>query len=238
MFTLSEFLNFLRNPHYPVSERKTTPILKTTLKIYLLSILFIGLVNFINITILNAFLTLPIDETFDIPDRLKNHLWFYFLIIAIFSPVIEEIIFRLSLIFSPRNIALSVSVMIALIIKKFSNLFISGISFALLFILIYRLTTFYKLNLISFWSRNIKYIFYFLAISFGLLHMANYKYSEISQYIIGPILVFPQLAIGFILSFTRLYYKKGFQIGILTHVIMNMLTISLFLHSYSHSLGK
>jgi len=234
MFTLSELFNFIRNPHYLASERKETPILKTSFKIYLLSIIFIGLINFINTTVLKAFFTLPVDETFDIPFRLKNHLWLYFLLVAILIPVIEEIIFRLSLIFTPRNIALSVSVVIAIIIKKFSNIFISSISFALLFILIYRLTDFYKLDLISFWRRNIKYIFYFLAISFGLLHMTNYKYTEVSQYIIGPILVFPQLAIGFIISFARIYYKKGFQIGIITHIILNMLTMSIFLLSYSH----
>jgi hypothetical protein len=227
MYNPNEFFQFLKNPKYPDSDRKETPVFITTIKIYLLSLLFIGLVNVIATTILRFFLTPPIDETFDIPDKLKNHLWIYFLFVAFLGPATEEIIFRLSLIFSPKNIALSVSVLLAILIKGLSNYVISGISFFLIYFLIYKLTTVYKLNLTSFWTKNFKYIFYFLPVAFGLLHMTNYKYTEAYQYLIGPIVVLPELAIGFILSFTRIYYKKGFLICLLTHVTMNLITVSL-----------
>jgi hypothetical protein len=104
----------------------------------------------------------------------------------------------------------------------------------LFFFLIYRLTTIYKTSLILFWYKNFKYIFYALPVMFGLLHIFNYKYIETSQYLIAPIMVFPQLATGFILSFTRLYYKKGFLICILFHVFMNMVGVTISLHQYLH----
>ena len=138
MFNPSEFFHFILNPQYQSIERKDTHVLGTAIKIYLLSLLFIGLVNLINITILRVILTLPIDETFEVPTSLKDHLWVYFLLVAIIAPVIEEVIFRLSLIFDPINIALSVSTLIALIIHKLSNGFLSIISFLLIFFLIYR----------------------------------------------------------------------------------------------------
>lgn len=232
MFSPSEFFRFLKSPKYLVNDRKETNVLKTTLKIYLLSLLSIGIVMlFINI-ILRLFLTLPVDETFDVPDKFKNHLWVYFLLAAFFSPLVEEILFRLSLIFDPVNIALSVSLIIAFIINRLSNHLIGIISLILVFYLIFKLTTIYKLNLISFWNKNFKFIFYFLSITFGLVHMTNYKYTESYQYLLVPLIVFPQLAIGFILSFTRIYYRRGFLIGIFIHVIMNLVSFSGLLLQY------
>lgn len=227
MFTFNEFFQFLKNPQYPDGERKKTHVFGTTIRLYLIYLLIIGISYAIMCTILKIFLTLPVDETFDIPDKLKNRVWFYFLFVAFFGPVIEEIIFRLSLIFDPRNFALSVSVILSIIIKGLSNYLISGISFFIIFFIIYRLTTVYKLNLISFWTKNFRYIFYFLAIVFGLVHMSNYKYTEAYQYLLGPIIVFPQLAIGFVFSFTRVYYKQGFLISLLTHITMNLIAVSL-----------
>jgi uncharacterized protein len=232
MFSPLEFFHFLRSPKYPVNERKETHVLKTTLKIYLLSLLSIGLVNLIITIMVRLFLTLPIDETFDVPDKFKNHLWVYFLLVVVVSPVVEEILFRLSLIFNPVNISLSVSLIIAFIINRFSNHLVAIISLIMVFFLIFKLTTIYKLNLISFWKKKFKFIFYFLPISFGLVHMTNYKYTESYQYLLVPLIVFPQLAIGFILSFTRLYYKKGFMIGIFIHITMNLISFSGFLLQY------
>jgi len=137
-------------------KEKKTNILFTAIRIYLLSLLIIGLINSFNITILRAFLTLPTDETLEIPASLKEHLWVYFFLIAIFAPVMEEVIFRLSLIFDPVYIALSVSTLLALIIHKISNDVFSIISFLLLFFLINRLAFIYRLSFISFWNKNFK----------------------------------------------------------------------------------
>jgi len=200
----------------------------------LLSLLFIGLVNLINITILRVILTLPIDETFEVPSSLKEHLWIFFLLVVIIAPILEEVIFRLSLIFDPINIALSVSTLIALIIHKVCNGFITIMTFAFLFLLLYQLVFKYRVEFISFWNKYFKYIFYFLSITFGLVHISNYKFVEVGQYFIAPLLIFPQLAIGFILSFTRVYYKRGFLICIIFHALMNMISVSVFLLQYSH----
>jgi membrane protease YdiL (CAAX protease family) len=234
MFEPSEFFHFLQRPQYQFFERKKAQVLGTAIKIYLLSLLFIGLVSLINTTILRTFLTLPIDETLSVPDNFKEHLWDYFLLVVIFSPIMEEVIFRLSLIFDPIYLSLSLSTLIALIVHKVSNGIISIVSFLLLFFLINRLFFIYKSWFLSFWNKYFQYIFYFLCILFGIVHISNYKCTEVYQYFITPLLVFPQFAIGIILSFTRVYYEKGFLICIIIHILMNLISVSISLIQYSH----
>lgn|ERR1035437_158039 len=233
MFEPSEFFHFLQRPQYQSIERKKTHILGTSIKIYLVALLFLGLFNLINITILRAFITLPIDSTLEISASLKEHLWTYFFLVVIIAPIMEEVIFRLSLIFEPVNVALSISTLIALIVHKVSNGIFSLISFCIIFTLIFRLAFVYKTGFFLFWTKNFKYIFYFLSIIFGLVHISNYKFVESAQYLVAPLLIFPQLAIGFILSFTRLYYEKGFLISIIVHVLMNLVSVSFYLLQYS-----
>jgi hypothetical protein len=124
--------------------------------------------------------------------------------------------------------------LISLIINKLSFPLISIIFFFLIFILIYKLAATYEQKIIAFWNKNFKYIFYFLSLLFGLVHISNYKCTEASQYLLTSILIFPQLAIGFVLSFTRVYYKRGFLIGILIHCIMNTVGAGIFLFEYLH----
>ena len=235
MFSLSELLHFLLSPKYAAFERKSTHIPSTTFKIYLLLILFTGLIGVLCTSILPSSFSLPVDTTFEIPDRYKENLWGFFLLVAFIGPLVEEILFRLSLVFDPLNIALSGSTMLYLVFRIFSNRLISLVSFFLLLIILFRIAVMYKSEITSFWDKNFKYIFYFLALSFGLLHISNYRYSENTQYLIAPILVLPQIAMGLVLSFTRVYYKKGFLIGIFTHILTNLITISIFL---LHSSGN
>ena len=232
MFEPSEFFQFLKKPQYQFIEAKETSVIPTAIKIYLLLLLFLGLINSMNIIILNVFFVLPVDETLVVSERWKEHLWFFFLLVAIIAPFLEEVIFRLSLVFKPLNISLSVSTLVSLIINRLSYHLISIVSFFLVFILIYKLATTYKHRMISFWSKNFKFIFYSLSLLFGLVHMSNYKCTGITQYLLTLILVFPQLGMGFVLSFTRVYYKKGFIIGIIIHCIMNTVGAGIILHGY------
>jgi membrane protease YdiL (CAAX protease family) len=232
MFEPSEFFQFLKKPQYQHTEAKETSIIPTAIKIYLLVLIFIGLINSLNTTILRAFFVLPVDMSLEVPAKWEEHLWLYFLLVAIIAPFIEEVIFRLSLIFKPYNISLSVSTLVSLIINRLSYHLISIISFFLVFVLIYELTSTYKEKMISFWDKNFKYIFYFLSLLFGLVHMSNYRCTVSSQYLLASVLIFPQVAMGFILSFTRVYYKKGFIIGIIIHCIFNTVGAGIILHGY------
>jgi membrane protease YdiL (CAAX protease family) len=229
MFDLSGFFDFLRRPHYQIIDRIRVNTFITAVKIYLVSIVIIGLINSFNIAVLRAFLTLPIDKSLTVPDSLKENLWIYFLLVVIISPIMEEVIFRLSLFFDPVYLALSFSTLSALIVNKVTNEILALITFIFVFILVNRLAYIFKRTFHSFWNKNFKYIFYFLSILFGLVHITNYNFTESSQYFVVIILIIPQLAIGLILSYTRVYYAKGFLICILFHIIMNLVSTSFYL---------
>ncbi len=197
----------------------------------MLIILFFGSINFINNTILSQFFELPCDVSLIIPDSLKEHQWKFFMMVGIISPITEEIMFRLPLIFRPIYVTFSISSFIALITLNISSSKIAtAITFFLLILFIYKLTFRYKASLFTFWNSNFKYIFYSLSILFGLGHLSNFEYTNTSQYFLGLSLIIPQLGMGFILSYTRMYYEKGFVICILTHILMNITAVSIYLH--------
>lgn len=233
MSSPSIFFNFLLNPTYSEVERKETNIFTTSVKIYLLYILFSGLAYGLIKVFLNACFTLPIDETLEIPARLKDHLWKYFLIVALVGPVGEEIIFRLSLVFKPAYISLSLATLGGLLSHKIIGGLNAFLIFIVLFFLIYKIALAYSAIFVSFWQNHFRFILYVFPVLFGLGHIFNYRFTNVSQYWIAPLIVFPELVLGFVLSFTRLYYKKGFVIAILIHVIMNSIAVSITLAQHN-----
>jgi len=84
-----------------------------------LPFLFIGLIDSLNTSILRTCFTLQVYKSLEVPVNLREHICF-FLLVAIIAPIIEEVIIRLSLVFDPLNISLSVSTLISLIINRLS----------------------------------------------------------------------------------------------------------------------
>ncbi len=236
MFSPLEFIYFIKDPKYISLERKSTHILRTSIKIYLLLLLIVGLINSLNLTILKAVLTLPVDNSLVISDSYKKHICFYLITVAFFAPIMEETIFRLPLIFKPINLSLSISILIALIIQKLAGHIVAIIFFILIFLPLISLSNTYNQILKSFWTNNFKFIFYFSSILFGLVHLSNYTYFENSQYLIIPILILPQLILGFLLSFIRMYYKKGLLMCIIIHSLINLVSVSIYLLEYSQKI--
>jgi membrane protease YdiL (CAAX protease family) len=235
MFSPVDFFSYLKHPVYLSFDRKGTNVVLTALQIYLLFILFIGLINSLNITILKTLVDIPIDNTQAIPDFLKNHLIIYFLLFGLYSPIMEEVVFRLPLLFSPTNIALSLATLSALLLHKFISGIMPIIIFLVLFLLLLKITHLYQKQLTVYWQRYFPYIFYFLSLSFGLVHTSNFSYTETLQFFIAPILVFPQISFGLILSYTRIYYRNGFLIGILIHSLLNSVSVLFYLLQLSQS---
>lgn len=235
MFEPSEFFHYLQRPYYQFAKKRNGNTYKIAIKIYFVYLLFFGLFNFLISNVLGNLINLPVDQSFTVPKYLQGHLWLFFLLVGFFSPFFEEIIFRLSLIFNPIYASLSISTLIALIARKMTSSFIFPILlFILISVFVYSFTNNYKSQFQSFWNKYFKYIFYFSSLLFGLVHVSNFEYISVYQYFIAPVLVFPQLAMGFILSFTRMFYKNGFLICFLFHVLLNSFAVSVFLLKYSH----
>jgi len=82
------------------------------------------------------------------------------------------------------------------------------------------------------WGNYFKYIVYFMAIVFGLVHLFNYDNTELVFFLLGPIIVGSQLIGGLILSYTRI--KLGFLWAVLQHGLFNLfgiIIVLLFFHN-------
>ena len=75
------------------------------------------------------------------------------------------------------------------------------------------------------WNPIFKYFLYFMAISFGLIHLTNYDNTEALFFILSPIIIGSQLLGGFLLSYIRI--KLGFIWSVIQHGVFNLSLIVL-----------
>jgi Type II CAAX prenyl endopeptidase Rce1-like len=154
-----------------------------------------------------------------------------FLMPVIIGPILEELVYRLPLLFSRRNISISLTVFSYFMISDglhnsryftTENLIIRIAIAILVGFLTYLLlgkNKVYKL-FYDFWIKNPLFIFYFLSFSFAFSHLSNYT-GDWRIYLIAPIITLPQLIYGLTYSFIRL--KSGIQYSILIHMFINLI---------------
>lgn len=85
--------------------------------------------------------------------------------------------------------------------------------------------------LTSLWQKKYKYLFYFSALLFGIVHITNYKLSY-TILLLSPILIAPQILLGLFIGFLRVRY--GFVWGYLLHALHNAVFISIGILSMSN----
>lgn len=152
--------------------------------------------------------------------------WTMYLMVVVIAPIVEEAIFRGVLHYSRWSVAFFVSFFGAVTIKYMgiNDLFHIHIGFVYLtaiclFPVFYFATKPFDDIFEAFWSKNFKYIFHLVAISFGLVHLSNY--TSISNYLFALPLVSTQLMSGYVLGFVRM--KLGFGYGVVLHSAWNFI---------------
>lgn len=150
---------------------------------------------------------------------------FYMRILSfILLPFLEETAFRLSLIYSRVNISISFSAFISsfLLISFGERQYMyAALSFSLIFIILYgllKLGNGLNLLLLRLWENNFRYVFFFLVVAFGSMHLWNFQIRP-NELIFAPILVLPQIVSGIVYSYARI--KFGFLLGFLQHLAFN-----------------
>lgn len=146
--------------------------------------------------------------------------------LLILIPIIEEIAFRLPMRYSKFNIPLSLSFLCFFIFRIFfhlskpiSNLLLI-IFFSVLYYVLLRSDQLAK-RIENFWIKNFKGIFYFLTMSFGLLHITNYVNLTYVHYMLVPIITINHILMGFVLGYFRIKFKYGIFYSIAIHLIIN-----------------
>ena len=214
---MNALLNYLKNPVYcSIEKPKLTYLLKLYF-VYLIAIIPVGivansLIGYFNLNDLK-------------PELSQANLIVYTVLIG---PVFEEVLFRLLLRFTKRNLIIFFAVLGALSLYYIFQLKVKAvIILSLIMLIIVVFLQFYSRRKIElFISSNFKYFFYFTAISFGLLHAFNFT-GNISLIITFSLIIGgPQIIAGLILGFIRMKY--GIVYSILFHMMINSIAIFLF----------
>lgn len=212
------FIKYLRNPEYvyspdSLSIKDSIALIGKSILIYLGFILLSSIIVILPIKLLNL---VPVHILKDLPLTFK---------ILILVPFYEELAFRLPLRFSAKNIFISIGTLLFLILNKSFNIYLSlGIALLIAsipFLKVIRVGVFNKMQ--NYFLKYYKFIFYFLSIIFGLLHLFGFKELSFMHFLISPLLVINQIFLGFLLSYIRVNYRHGFIYCFLLHALINLI---------------
>ncbi|WP_376779145.1 CPBP family glutamic-type intramembrane protease [Chryseobacterium flavum] len=153
---------------------------------------------------------------------------------VILGPVLEEILFRLWLVYNKINISITIVCFLlwinGLVFNiywfdnyKFTTYFI--LTFIVLFICsLYLFKKYEKVKTFNFWNKNQKTFIIISCMLFGAAHIGNYtgNNNSIEYYFIT---FAPQISFGFILCYMRI--RIGFGASLTTHSLNNFIPLIL-----------
>jgi len=230
---LVEIYAFVKAPR---PERDSTKTVKTklydTIGLFILKMLFL-----IPVMVFFAFVYDPENVQ---SQRMANRFSPLILLLVggFLLPLVEEIAFRLSLVFKPIYLALSSSALFYYVLTKavfntkisaFDETFLLrvGVSLGfgvLVFMVVNRASI--REHLEKLWADNFRYIYYLTCIVFAWMHISKYELIWLNILLL-PILTLPQLMSAVIYGYTRVLF--GFQYPLLVHITMNTVAIGLSL---------
>ena len=179
---------------------------------------------------------LPPHKIFDYISNQKGYV--IVLQMLILGPILEEITFRLFLIFTPRNLSLSIGGLSYFLISDFSKTkfysfeFVTGFKIIvslLIAYLVFKLTSRQKRKSIlkNIWIDYRLKMIYLSIMIFGLIHFNNMEEISRKHILIFPLLISPQILIAFFASYLRVIC--GFKYAIWFHIGVNFIPVILFL---------
>ena len=202
--TFTDLISFLKNPideagpELSVAEKFKTLIYLLIIEIPIMGVLVLLISGLETLGLIDA-------DKHKILDMIKSYPVILLLILTVIvGPLIEELIFRLYLRYKD-NYALRFLISIVSLTgvrnkQKAEKFFI------------------------SLWEKRYKFIFYFSAVIFGVIHISNYEFSY-AILLLSPILVAPQIILGLIIGYLRI--RNGFVLGLLLHSLHNAFFIGI-----------
>ncbi|HEX2954445.1 MAG TPA: hypothetical protein VHR47_10755 [Bacillota bacterium] len=237
---LTDWFRFVTHPDLEPGDHSLKVTIRNFFKLYYFNILAMFAILFL-VAVAQFFFKL---EQIPFPNQSPGKT---LILVAVLS-VVEEVFFRLPLRYRPFNLALPVglalTVSVMFLLKTMHlHLPIWGrfitivLLIALPTLLVYLALRFTYLNEIlqRAFKRRFTIIFYFLNITFALLHFSNYRHFNTASYLIAPIVTLPQLLTGLNLSYLRI--RHGFLWGALYHIFWNMVLFSTILNKSNPQYG-
>ena len=163
-----------------------------------------------------------------------NFSLFNILKISLFYPIVEELIFRLPLRYSKFNLVLSFSILISLLVFKrlISNVYLAiTLSLILYFSLslLFRKDSLFLIKIINFFILKFRVVFYFQALLFGFLHLANYNIT-FKYFYLFPLFIMNYIFTGCFWGYLRVRYSNGIYLCIASHIFINSIYCLVLLH--------
>ncbi len=227
---LQYLYNFLRQPsNYFINQNKNHPqILYLLFRIYVMELL-------LTIIFMSILLYLTDNRADFIDDFMaKTEGIRAIIVLAIIVPLVEELIFRLPLVFRPDFMGLSAGtfsfMLVHLILDGIGLLEADQVNYVaicmacIIGILIYFTSKKKETSIRSFYKSRYNLIVWFSILFFGFMHIFNFDLS-IKNLLLLPFLTLPQLVAGTVLSFIRLRFGFVFAIGY--HISHNLLVVLL-----------
>lgn len=231
-FDLEDVINYLKNPYYTNPGRFSFfSNVKYVLLSYLMcsmGIIAAGLIILsIDYTIVEYF---GIDSIYKqikaTNTNVKTAFGNYSFVVVVFIvPLLEELIFRLPLNTKNSSIALAGSLLLfrflngGLLVADFSQIvYWANIFVSVSFFLFTRKFLSKKL-VFAIKNSNFKTWYYFITISFGLVHILNIKRMDLRLMLLYPLYVMPQIVMSIFLGNIRM--QRGFIWGVVLHGLIN-----------------
>jgi len=140
----------------------------------------------------------------------------------IFAPIIEEIVFRFPLQKAKWSYYFLICIFfvctVLLLNKTIIYFDITIFVIILILMLVFKFMDLPE-KLVKFWHNNYTYLFYFITLIFGAIHLTNFSLYPLDNLWILPVLFIPQTICGFLFGYIRLKY--GMIWCILQHSLYN-----------------
>lgn len=191
-------------------------VLLIVIKLFFLTIIFV--------CVDNNWIDIPINQS---KVELKQRTGFYmFILVGLIGPLLEECMFRLSLVTKPRNFSISGTIIFLYLYSFYTGIELDSFDFwgqrlllaSVIFSLIYSFCCKYRTYLDKFWEKYKIILIVFMSFLFALFHLMNYDWKSLS-FLSSLVIVLPYFISGLIYSYVRLNYN--FRLVIFIHMLFN-----------------
>ena len=232
-----EYFDFIKHPQFDLTKNELfVNKIKVFILIYLLTLVLIKLVTSIQILLNNFGISFEIQNRImsqSITDLNRYNIIIKYVIILFFTPIIEEVAFRLFLTkfklkFFNLSISFIVSSIVYTLLFKYTwqsnsiNLnsilpyiyitFLAFLFYMWIFVLLQKKEIIN--NISKFWNDKFAYFFYISCFVFSIIHLPVLEY-KLNHLILIPLLLLPYFIYAISLGFIRI--KLGFAFAMVFH---------------------
>ena len=230
---LKDIIDFIAHPHNEPDLVKSARLkVYDTIGVYILKMMCL-----IPVLLFFAMVYDPVNvQSANMAERFSPLV--FLLVGGLILPLVEEIAFRLSLIYKPIYLSLTFTALTYYFLTKaiyhtkisaVDETFVTRVSIAVVIgIILFAIQHLKSVEevLASFWQRHFRSIFYISSLVFAWMHISKYE-LVVLNIVLLPILTLPQLMSAIIYGYTRV--KFGFQYPLVLHMVMNLIVIGLSL---------